>query len=539
MKFNGRKDMVRLIVVVLAAFLLAVNIKTVVRAGHLFPGGATGITVLIQQIFALFFGKEVPYSPINILLNAIPVYIGWRYIGKKFTLYSLLMIVLNGIFVDMLPPLTLTYDYLLISVFGGIINGVAISMCLMVGATSGGTDFLAIFFSKRRGVDSFNMILGINVLILVTAGLLFGWERALYSIIFQYVSTQVLHLLYRNYQQQTLFIVTNKADEVCAAIDKVCHHGATIMQAEGSYEHSARAIVYSVVSGGENKAVKRLPVRVESGNGKRLFRVVSRLDGDCPGSILAVLNSDRTNDFDMRPRAGLNSARLTAELNQVLPNSQARTDSVRTLPVAPFHHQNPVFANSDVKFSRCNAGLTIVDVIEKMRVKRMMIGIVVLNLQKAVVVFLSDFEAVRRAHIRSATNRIPPGGLEIVRELKRLLRRVRRENNFRIDVTLRFSNPVWVVFQNAGLCIVKRLESNRVENRFGLVRKAEIAVFRVAEVRVGDNRMSVFAVFAPLFQIVVLECNACFDVVVPVDVIVQIRPWILPRAHEQIRRLVR
>ncbi|MBQ9061922.1 MAG: YitT family protein [Eubacterium sp.] len=263
MKFNGRKDMVRLIVVVLAAFLMAVNIKTFVRAGHLFPGGATGITVLIQQIFALFFGKEVPYSPINILLNAIPVYIGWRYIGKKFTLYSLLMIVLNGIFVDMLPPLTLTYDYLLISVFGGIINGVAISMCLMVDATSGGTDFLAIFFSKRRGVDSFNMILGINVLILVTAGLLFGWERALYSIIFQYVSTQVLHLLYRNYQQQTLFIVTNKADEVCAAIDKVCHHGATIMQAEGSYEHSARAIVYSVVSGGENKAVIRAVKEVD------------------------------------------------------------------------------------------------------------------------------------------------------------------------------------------------------------------------------------------------------------------------------------
>lgn len=255
MKFNGKKDIIRLIVVVLAAFLMAVNIKTFVRAGHLFPGGATGITVLIQQIFALFFGKEVPYSPINILLNAIPVYIGWRYIGKKFTLYSLLMIVLNGIFVDMLPPLTLTYDYLLISVFGGIINGVAISMCLMVDATSGGTDFLAIYFSKRRGVDSFNMILGINVVILVTAGLLFGWERALYSIIFQYVSTQVLHLLYRNYQQQTLFIVTNKADEVCVAIDKVCHHGATIMQAEGSYEHSARAIVYSVVSGGENKAV--------------------------------------------------------------------------------------------------------------------------------------------------------------------------------------------------------------------------------------------------------------------------------------------
>ena len=255
MQFDRKKDTKRLIVVVLAAFLMAVNIKIFVRAGHLFPGGATGLTVLIQQIFLMFFGKEVPYSPINILLNAIPVYIGWRYIGKKFTLFSLLMIVLNGVFVDLLPAYSLTYDYLLISIFGGIINGVAISMCLLVDATSGGTDFLTIYFSKRRGMDSFNMILGINVVILVTAGLLFGWERALYSIIFQYASTQVLHLLYRNYQQQTLFIVTSRPAEVCAAIDKVCHHGATIIEAEGSYEHTQRVIVYSVVSGGENKAV--------------------------------------------------------------------------------------------------------------------------------------------------------------------------------------------------------------------------------------------------------------------------------------------
>ena len=255
MTFELKKDAKRIAVVTLAAFLMAVNIKTFVRAGGLFPGGATGITVLIQRIGMNFFGVEVPYSLINILLNAIPVYIGWRYIGKKFTLYSLLMIVLNGFFVDLLPAYALTYDYLLISVFGGIINGIAISMCLLVDATSGGTDFLAIFFSQKNGTDSFNLVLGINVVILVTAGLLFGWEKALYSIIFQYVSTQVLHLMYRNYQQQTLFIVTDKPAEVCLAIDKVCHHGATIMQGEGSFEHKTRAVVYSVVSGGESGAV--------------------------------------------------------------------------------------------------------------------------------------------------------------------------------------------------------------------------------------------------------------------------------------------
>ena len=255
MKFNARKDIKRLIVVILAALLMAVNIKTFVRAGGLYPGGATGITILVQRIFLMFFAIEVPYSLINILLNAIPVYIGWRYIGKKFTLLSLVMIVLSGFFVDLIPSLSLTYDYLLISVFGGILNGVAISMCLLVDATSGGTDFLAIFFSQKSGADSFNLVLGINVVILMTAGLLFGWEKALYSIIFQFVSTQILHLLYRSYQQQTLFIVTNQPEEICRAIDEACHHGATIIQGEGSYGHQERFVVYSVISGRESKQV--------------------------------------------------------------------------------------------------------------------------------------------------------------------------------------------------------------------------------------------------------------------------------------------
>jgi uncharacterized membrane-anchored protein YitT (DUF2179 family) len=254
MKFE-KKDIKRLVVVVLASLIMAVNIRTFVRAGDLFPGGATGLTLLIQRGFGKYLGIALPYSLINILANAGPVYIGFRYIGKKFTLFSLLMIVLSGLFVDWLPAVTITYDTLLISIFGGIINGFAISMCLSVNATSGGTDFIAIYLSQKRGMDSFNIILGLNALILTAAGLMFGWDKALYSIIFQYTSTQVLHLLYRSYQQQTLFIVTNEPDKICHVIYNVCRHGATVMDAHGSYHSENRPVVYSVISGADEKKV--------------------------------------------------------------------------------------------------------------------------------------------------------------------------------------------------------------------------------------------------------------------------------------------
>lgn len=185
MTLDWKRDLKRVLAILFAALLLAVSIKTFVRAADLFPGGVTGLTVLIQRLCEKFLGFIPDYTPINLALNAFPVYIGFRYVGKKFTLLSLLLIVVSGILTDMLPSYIITYDPLLISVFGGILSGVAVSICLSVDATSGGTDFIAIYLSQKRGVETWNLVLGFNVVILLIAGYFFGWERALYSIIYQ------------------------------------------------------------------------------------------------------------------------------------------------------------------------------------------------------------------------------------------------------------------------------------------------------------------------------------------------------------------
>lgn len=257
MKFEPKEDIKRIIVICIAAVIMALNIKSFVRTGGLYPGGATGLALLIQRAGDMFFHVTLPYTVVNVALNAVPVYIGFRYIGRKFTLYSCLMIVLTSVLTDMLPGYAITYDTLLISIFGGLINGFVISLCLHMNATTGGTDFIAIYLSEKKGIDSWNVVLGLNVLILAAAGLLFGWDKALYSIIFQYTSTQVLHMLYKKYQQETVFAVTNRAEEVYDAIAGTTHHGATIIEGQGAYEDRERKIVYSVVSSAESKKVIR------------------------------------------------------------------------------------------------------------------------------------------------------------------------------------------------------------------------------------------------------------------------------------------
>ena len=252
MKTPVSRHLLTTLAVTVAAFIMAVNKNTFIDTAGLYPGGVSGLTILIQRFVSDFFHLSLPFTVVNLLLNAIPVYIGFRYIGKNFTLYSCLMIVLNSIFTDLLPSHIITEDVLLISIFGGIIQGAAIALCLNAGATSGGTDFISIFLSERRGVDSFSMILAFNAVILCIAGFIFGWDKALYSIIFQYASTAVLHVLYKKFQQSTLFIVTTKPVAVCNAIYNISKHGATVLEGEGSYEHCERNVVYSVVSAAES-----------------------------------------------------------------------------------------------------------------------------------------------------------------------------------------------------------------------------------------------------------------------------------------------
>lgn len=253
----------RFVVMTLASLLLAININTFIHTGGLYPGGATGLTVLIQRVAEQYWGIHLSYTLVNVLMNAFPVYIGIRYIGKKFTLYTIYVIMATNIFTDLIPTAVITYDPLLISIFGGLISGVVVGVCLLAGAATGGLDFVSMFFNARKGIDGFYVSLGCNVIILSAAGLIFGWDKALYSIIMQYVTTQTIHLVYQQYQQHTVLIVTNRAEEMAEKIHEISHHGATILTGEGGYDHDERKIVYSVVSSSDRSRVIRAAMAVD------------------------------------------------------------------------------------------------------------------------------------------------------------------------------------------------------------------------------------------------------------------------------------
>lgn len=234
---------------------MSVNLRTFVHTGGLLPGGFSGLTLLLQSIGIHFFGITIPYGPLYFLMNLFPIILSFRKIGKKFTAYSCVTIGVVALLTDQIPAYILTSDVLLISVFGGIINGLAISLCLSENATSGGTDFIAIYISEKYKVDAFNYILIFNMVILLCDGFLFGWDKALYSIIFQYVSTQMINTTYKRYKKNTLFIVTEHPKEVTEVINRLTMHGATEMDVIGTYKDTPRSMIYSVINADEIRDV--------------------------------------------------------------------------------------------------------------------------------------------------------------------------------------------------------------------------------------------------------------------------------------------
>ena len=265
MTAKQRSELLRYIILAIASAIMAIDYRTFVEWGALYPGGAAGLAILVQRLAQMATDAAglkctVPFGPINLALNAIPVWIGFKYIGKRFTLQSLYVIFLSGFLADLVPvdaiasiiaPEDLAHlkaDPFLMSLFGGIIFGFAISLCLRCNATSGGLDFIAIYLSERKGRETWNLVLAVNAAILVCAGFFFGWRGALYSIVYQFVYLQVIHLMYRTYQYQTLFIVTRDASRICEAIYRVSHHGATVLDAKGGHLGEERKVVMSVVS---------------------------------------------------------------------------------------------------------------------------------------------------------------------------------------------------------------------------------------------------------------------------------------------------
>ncbi len=251
------RRMITIVAVVVSALLQTFVIQSFIRPAQLLSGGFTGIAILLDDIASLY-GKSFSTS-LGILVLNIPVAILCsRSISKRFTFYSVLQVFLASLFLKICDFQPIFQDLMLNVLFGGFLYGIGIAIALRGNASTGGTDFIALYVSNKTGRSIWEYVFAGNVLILCVFGAMFGWLYAGYSILFQFVSTKTISAFHHRYERVTLQITTTKAEEVIRAYVARCRHGISCVEAIGGYSHQKMYLLHTVVSSYEAADIIRL-----------------------------------------------------------------------------------------------------------------------------------------------------------------------------------------------------------------------------------------------------------------------------------------
>ena len=304
LKHLGRYVVVRraitLACVCASALLQTYVIQAFVNPANLLSGGFTGVALLLERV-AHLMGASLPVS-IGVLLFNIPVALFcWRSISKRFVLFSMVQVGLLSAFLKIFSFQPILGETFLNVIFGGVLNGIAIAIALKSGASTAGTDFIALYVSNKTGKTIWPYVFAGNCCILAIFGSIFGWEHAAYSIVFQFISTKAIDGFYHRYNRSTLLITTKKPQEVARAYTDTLHHGASIIDATGAFSGEPVGIIHTVLS------------TYEVGDAIRLIRFVD------PRAVVNVL---KTDDFVGNfHRAGIDEPLPTEVENGESPDS--------------------------------------------------------------------------------------------------------------------------------------------------------------------------------------------------------------------------
>lgn len=239
--------MITFCAVVLSALLQTFVIQAMIRPANMLSSGFTGVAILIDKI-ATLYGGSISTSLAIIILNLPVAIICSRSIGKRFTLFSCIQFGCTSLFLKLFDFQPIFTDTILNVVFGGFFNGLAITIALKGNASTGGTDFIALYVSNKLGKSIWSYVFIFNACILCIFGTMFGWIYAGYSILFQFISTKTIDTFHHRYERVTLEILTANPEDVVDAYVDYCRHGITCVQGYGGFSHKKIYILHTVVS---------------------------------------------------------------------------------------------------------------------------------------------------------------------------------------------------------------------------------------------------------------------------------------------------
>jgi len=256
LSFRTLKDAILLIAGIFSA---GFGLEGFLLPNKFIDGGATGISLLVSEI------TKWPLALLLILINIPFVILGYRQIGKWFSIKTSFSIIGLALCVTFVHYPVITSDKLLIAVFGGFFLGAGIGLAVRGGGVLDGTEVLAIFLSRKTSASVGDIVLLINIFIFSVAAYLLSVETALYSILTYLAASRTMDFLIEGIEEYTgVTIISPKSEEISLMISEKLGRGITVYKGINGYgkrgHRSDMNIIFTVITRLE---ISRLHAEVE------------------------------------------------------------------------------------------------------------------------------------------------------------------------------------------------------------------------------------------------------------------------------------
>ena len=237
----------------IGAFIAAAAIEGFLAPNNIIDGGVIGISMIASYLTKINLGVLV------VLINIPFICLAFTKMGKKFVAQTFYAIIIFSLALNVFHGHQATSDLLLATVFGGIILGAGVGVILKNDGSLDGTEILSLVLSKKWGLSVGEFIMGLNIFIYSGAGLVFGWGKAMYSMLTYFIAYKVIDIVMEGMNSsKSVRIISDKSYEIGQALIERLDIGITYIYGQGGYSRIDKTIIYCIISRLEMSKMKEI-----------------------------------------------------------------------------------------------------------------------------------------------------------------------------------------------------------------------------------------------------------------------------------------
>ncbi|WP_353948174.1 YitT family protein [Sporolactobacillus sp. Y61] len=249
-----RQFVFRILLICIGVTLDAIALDVFLVPNRIIDGGVVGISIMLAHL------SRWPLGLFLVLINIPFFIIGYKQMGKTFTISSVVGVTLLALLTTLFHDIPrFTDDLLLAAVFGGIIMGIGVGLIIRNGGSSDGTEILAVMFNEKTPFSVGEIVLFVNIFILGSAGFVFGWNNAMYSLIAYFIAFKMIDIVTEGLESsKAVWIISDLHQEIGDALNDRLGRGVTFLNGEGAYTGNDKNVIFTVISRLEEAKVKNI-----------------------------------------------------------------------------------------------------------------------------------------------------------------------------------------------------------------------------------------------------------------------------------------